>query len=145
MDDDVRHELTLMRLRTQSDVHRMWELVMQPLGFGSTSLWFTFVDDRDAPLPMVVELAEIDESGFPSGDDVAHLYSLLEQASADPGGIASVAFLITRPGRGGILETDRRLAALLLGGARRSRLGCQPIHVAHDLAILTITPDDLAA
>ena len=143
MTEDVKEQLANLRLRTQSDVHRMWELLMRPLGFSSTSLWVTFVDDRGAPLPALMEIGESEE--VPTEAEVAKLFAVLTHVVADAHDIAGVAFLITRPGRGALLPSDRVLAERLVTGARRVRLPCEPVHVANDVAVLTIAPDDLAA
>jgi len=57
----------------------------------------------------------------------------------------SVAFLISRPGRDGTRTFDRELSARLVAGSRVAGLAIHPIHVADDVAVRAITPDDLAA
>jgi hypothetical protein len=50
--------------------------------------------------------------------------------------------------RGGDRRRQRRAAGLasrLLAGARVSGVPCHPIHVANDVAVWAVTPDDLAA
>ena len=143
MTDNVKDQLANLRLRTQHDVQRMWELVMQPLGFTSSSLWVNFYDDRRTPRPMLMEIAE--HPGVPSGTEVARLIEILDDVVHGEPDLAGVAFLITRPGKGGLLESDRLLAARLLAAARTVGLPCQPVHVAHDAAVLAVAPDDLAA
>ena len=56
-----------------------------------------------------------------------------------------VAFLITRPGRDGTRAFDRELSSRLLAGSRAAGVPIQPIHVADDVAVRAVTPDDLAA
>lgn len=143
MTDDVKEQLATLRLHTQSDTQRMWELLMQPLGFSSFSLWVTFFDDRDAPVPMLLEVAEHDT--VPSPEEVANLFAVLRQVVDGEHHLSGVAFLIARPGSGGLLPSDRVLAERLIAGARSARLPCKPIHVAHDVAVLAVAPDDLAA
>jgi hypothetical protein len=143
MTDTVKEQLARLRLRNQHDVQRMWELVMQPLGFTSSSLWVNFYDDRRAPKPMLMEIAE--HPGVPSETEVARLVEILGDVVHGEPDLVGVAFLITRPGGGGLLESDRVLAARLLAAARRAGLPCQPVHVAHDAGVLAVAPDDLAA
>ena len=45
----------------------------------------------------------------------------------------------------GLVEDDRRLARSLLTAAREAGIVCHPVHVADDLRLLPVTPDDLAA
>jgi hypothetical protein len=116
---------------------------MRPLGFTSSSLWVTFFDERRAPRPMLMEIAE--HPGVPSAVEVARLVSVLGDVVHGEPDLVGVAFLITRPGRGGLLESDRLLAARLLAAARTAGLPCQPVYVAHDAAVLAVAPDDLAA
>jgi hypothetical protein len=143
MTDNVKDQLANLRLRSQSDVQHMWELVMQPLGFTSSSLWVTFYDDRRAPRPMLMEVAE--HPGVPSETEVARLVAVLGDVVHGEPDLVGVAFLITRPGGGTLLQSDRLLSARLLAAARTAGLPCQPVHVANDVAVLTVAPDDLAA
>lgn len=146
MDEDAsgpRSELDQLRIRTQSDLHRMWELLMRPLGFRSTSVWVTFIGADDRPTRFLIEIAESGQ--VPGPEEVAHLFWMLEQVCAEEGEGTSVAFLVTRPGRDGLSAFDRSVAARLTAGARSSTLRCLPVHVANDLAIRAVAPDDLAA
>jgi hypothetical protein len=143
MDDDTRTELDRLKIRHQSDVQRMWELLMQPLGFRSTSVWVTFIGADDRPTRFLIEIADSDQ--LPEPHEIASLFDVLEQVCHDEGEGTSVAFLVTRPGRDSVNAYDRRLATRLLAGASSSSLRCHPIHVANDLAVWAVTPDDLAA
>ena len=147
MDDDITHqpgtELDHLKIRSQSDLQRMWELLMRPLGFTSTSVWVTFIGSDDRPTRFLVEIAESEH--LPDPPEVAHLFDLLEQLCADEGPGTSVAFLVTRPGRDRVNAFDRDMATRLRTGARHSSVRCHPIHVANDLAVRAVTPDDLAA
>lgn len=141
MDDHT--ELDQLKIHNQSDLQRMWELLMQPLGFASTSVWVTFVGPDDRPTRFLVEIAESEQ--LPAPHEVANLFDVLEQVCAEEGEGTSIAFLVSRPGRDGVNAFDRSLAARLLAGARSSTLHTHPIHVANDLAVRAVTPDDLAA
>lgn len=143
MSEHTDHELDHLRIRHQSDVHRMWELLMQPLGFRGTSVWVTFIGDDDRPTRYLVEIAECEE--IPDPEAVVNLFAILEQLCAEEGAGASVAILVTRPGRDAVNAFDRRLATVLVAGARLSSVPLHPIHVANDVGIWAVTPDDLAA
>ncbi len=141
--DHDRTELERLRIRSQSDLQRMWELLMRPLGFRTTSVWVTFIGPDDRPTRFLVEIAESEQ--LPEPEEVANLFAVLEQVCHDEGEGTSVAFLVSRPGRDGVNDFDRRLATRLVAGARSSSLHTHPIHVANDVAVWAVTPDDLAA
>ena len=143
MDDHTSTELDRLTIRTQDDLQRMWELLMHPLGFRSTSLWVTFIGSDDRPTRFLIEVSESDH--VPDPGEVANLYDVLQQViDQDPDDL-TVAFLISRPGRDGTRAFDRELSARLLAGARTASVPVRPIHVADDVAVRVITPDDLAA
>jgi hypothetical protein len=143
MDDHTSSELDHLRIRTQADLQRMWELLMQPLGFRSTSLWVTFIGSDDRPTRFLIEVSESEH--VPEPREVANLYDVLQQViDQDPDDL-TVAFLITRPGRDGTRAFDRELSGRLVAGAGSAGISIQPIHVADDVAVRAITPDDLAA
>ena len=143
MDDDIRSQLDDLKVRTQSDLHRLWQLLMQPLGFRTTSVWVTFIGADARPIRFLIEIAESEQ--LPEPEEVARLFELLEEVCVQECEGASVAFLVTRPGRDGVNSCDRALAGRLLMGAQRSRLTCHPVHVANDVAVWAVAPDDLAA
>lgn len=136
-------ELDRLKIRNQSDVQRMWELLMQPLGFRSTSVWVTFIGTDDRPTRFLVEIAESEQ--LPEPREVENLFDVLERVCRDEGDGTSVAFLVARPGRDTVNAFDRGLATRLLAGARTSSVACHPVHVANDVGVWAVTPDDLAA
>jgi hypothetical protein len=143
MDDHTPSELDQLTIRSQADLQRMWELLMQPLGFRSTSLWVTFVGSDQRPTRFLVEITESEQ--LPSLPEVANLFDVLRQIiDEDPDDLA-VALLITRPGRDGTNSFDRQLSTRLLAGAQASGIPLHPVHVANDVGVRAVTPDDLAA
>ena len=138
-----RSELDALKIRTQADLHRMWELLMQPLGWRSMSLWVTFIGADRRPTRFLLEVAE--HESIPTEGDVANLYDVLDQVLRDEGQPCTVAFLIARPGRQPLSAQDRLFGQRLLEGARRAGVPVEPVHVATDVAIWAVTPDDLAA
>ena len=143
MDENTPSELDELTIRSQGDLQRMWELLMQPLGFSSTSLWVTFIGSDDRPTRFLIEVSESDH--VPEPREVANLYDVLQQVIAEDPDDLSVAFLITRPGRDGTRAFDRELSSRLLAGSRLAGVPIHPIHVADDVTVRAITPDDLAA
>jgi hypothetical protein len=141
--DDPRHELDHLRVETQTDLQRLWELLMRPLGFRATSLWVTFIGEDRRPTRFLLEVTE--HPDVPHPDQVAGLYDVLTDVLRveEPG--CTAAFLITRPGRGGLTSLDRLFGSRLLAGARLAGVPIEPIHVANDVTVLALAPDDLAA
>lgn len=142
MDDDEKFELANLRLHTQADVQRLWELLLRPIEVDSYSLWVALVDDREMPVPL---LMEITGNEAPTEGEVSNLFLTLQQVCEEQGEIGSVAFLITRPGSEGPTDGDRKLTTRLLAGASAQGVPCQPVHLANDVRIVVVTPDDLAA
>jgi hypothetical protein len=143
MDTSDADELDSLLIRHQADVHRMWELLMQPLGWRSTSLWVTFIGADRRPTRYLLEIAEADVA--PTDEDLEHLYAVLEQVLREEGEGATIALLVARPGRDPLGSQDLVFCSRLLEGARRSGVPVEPVHVATDAAIWPVTPDDLAA
>ena len=143
MDDDTRTELDHLKISTQRDLHRLWELLMQPLGFRSTSVWVTLIGADDRPERFLIEIAQSEL--LPEADQVRSLFEALQQVIAEEGDDLGVAFLITRPGRDGVSRFDRELSRRLTHGAHAAGVPCHPVHVANDVAIRAVAPDDLAA
>ncbi|MCW2848316.1 MAG: hypothetical protein JWR90_2290 [Marmoricola sp.] len=89
---------------------------MQPLGFGSTSLWVSYIGPDDRPTRFVIEITDSDAVPTPGGG-----------------------------GRDAVNTFDRTLASRPLAAGRGSALRCHPVHVANDVGVWAVTPDDLAA
>ncbi len=143
MDDDIKAALTDLRLHSQADVQRMWDLLMRPLGVGSQALWVCLVDDRDAPIPLLTEITGHED--VPTELEIAKLFETLVLLRGEERDVSSVAFLISHPGRGGLNDCDRLFAARLTAAARASGVPCHPIHVANDDGLVPVSADDLAA
>jgi len=68
---------------------------------------------------------------------------LLEHVRNDLG--ASAAFLVTRPGRGGMSAADRAWARMLSDAAAAAGMEPWPVHRANDQELAVCSIDDLAA
>ena len=144
MDEDSNAELEHLTIRTPGDLRRLWRLVMRPLGFRTTSLWLTLVGPDGRPLRVLVEITGCEV--LPDVSEVTSLFDVLDEACrCEELAGASVAFLITRPGHDGVSAFDRHLATRLIAGAREARIDCHPVHVANNLGVHAVTPNDLAA
>ena len=136
-------ELKELTIHTQADLHRMWQLLMRPLGFSGRSIWLSFVDPDRRPVPSLVEIAECDD--LPSDRETDALFEMLATVLRDAGPEMSVALLVTRPGHLGTNDDDRALGRRLVEGARRAGVPLEPLHVADDASVRALAPDDLAA
>ena len=143
MDDDTRTELERLTLHTQADLQRMWQLLMQPLGFRRTSIWLSLIAPDWRPIRFLVEIDDLPEA--PDRDDADALLEMLAELLSRDGSGCTVALLVTRPGGAQLTTHDRTLAVLLLAAARRLGVPLEPIHVATDVAVIALAPDDLAA
>ena len=138
-----RTELDAIKIASQADLHRLWELLMDPLGFRGLSLWLTLIGPDRRPTRFLMEIGET--PGVPTEDDVASLHQVLRQLLRDEADGTTAAFLITRPGRDGLTDDDRLFAGRLRAGARLAGVPLEPVHVATDRQVLAVAPDDLAA
>ena len=143
MDDDTRTELDRLTLHSQADLHRMWQLLMRPLGFTRTSIWLSLIGPDRRPIKFLVEFDDLPAS--PSAQDAAALMEMLAELLSRDGAGCSVALLVTRPGGPSLTPADRTLAGHLVAAARLRGVPLEPLHVASDVAVVAVAPDDLAA
>lgn len=144
MDDDIPPITSpddLPPVRTQEDLHRVWRMLMGPLGFGGRSLWLLVLDENSRPTPALLQIEDL--APLPSRETRTDLKRFLGHLLPDRDGTA--VFLLTRPGRAPITAGDRRWAQLLMEVVRRAKLPTWPVHCANDVELVVIAPDDLAA
>jgi len=133
-----RDEIPDLSIRSQADLDRLWRALMGELGFTRRRLWVLLVCDDGRPIP---HLVQVDEVPPLPGDTLVHLLEMCRHVDDECG----VAVLLSRPGRDGLTPADRAWGAALLAAARRTGVSCWPLHVANDVAIRVVAPDDLAA
>lgn len=143
MDESTKDELDRLRIETQADLQRMWQLLIQPLGFTHGSLWVSCIGADRRPLHVLAEIADAD--AVPGDREVDNLFATFEQALQDQDRGWRLAFLISRPGARPVGRHDSRFALALIEGGRRNSTPMAPVHVANDVEIRPVTPDDLAA
>ncbi|MEZ0578174.1 hypothetical protein [Nocardioides sp. MH1] len=131
-------------ITTQSDLEQTWRAMMEPLGFTRTSLWVVFLHPDGRPHKTLIEVPAPSRMVAPD-PSAPELQDLLEEWTTDqvPGG--RVAFLRTRPGRGGLDRTDRLWAAALYTAARLAGVPCEVVHAANDERLLPVPLDELDA
>ena len=115
---------------------------MQQLGFGERLLRFVFVGPDRC---LIKVLSDVEIGPRPVLAQLNELMSALRVLVDDVGGGSSVAFLLTRPGRGGLSHTDRQWAVALTDAAARFDVPIEPIFRANDEAVLLVTPRAQAA
>lgn len=125
-------------IRTQADLHRAWEHLMQPLGFSGESIWLLFIEPSGDLLPHVTEIAEAVDP--PTEAEASGLVELLEHfAGLRP------AFLRSRPGSAAVSAADRSWATALYAACRSAGVPTEVVHLATDEAVVAIPVDELAA
>ncbi|WP_435747740.1 hypothetical protein [Nocardioides sp. SYSU DS0663] len=128
-------------IRTQSDLVRAWRALMQPLGWTRTSTWLMFIGPDDRPLG---HLTEIDDcAGLPREGTAASFGTFLEGLTGDLLPVGSrVAFLRSRPGRGGPDAEDLAWARELYAATRAARLPVEVVYLATDDHVVAVPLDD---
>lgn len=128
-------------IHTQADLEELWRDLMSPLGFGQHSLWLMFVTADGEPLRRLTQLEGALEP--PGAEDLAGLAAML--ASVIPSGMPGgrVAFLRSRPGRGGPDARDRVWASVLYAACRAAGVAAEVVHVATDDTVAPVPMDAL--
>jgi hypothetical protein len=128
-------------IRTQADLEDVWRHLMKPLGFDRAGLWLLLIDADDRPLPQLTEVSEIPD--LPDPETTSGLAHVLTEVmhGVDPDG--RWAFLRSRPGRGGVDETDRAWAAGLYEMCREAGIAHDVVHLATDADVIPIPLDDV--
>lgn len=131
-------EVKELPIHSQADLDRLWRALMGELGFSRRRLWVLLVCEDGRPVPHLIEVDEIPDL---PGDTLGHLLEMCQHLDDGCG----VAVLLSRPGRDGLTAADRAWGSALLDAARATGVSCWPLHVANDVAIRVVAPDDLAA
>jgi len=129
-------------IHSQADLERVWRGLMEPLGFTRTSLWMVFVHPDGRPHKTLIEVPAPDSLVAPD-PTAPELLDLLDEWTTRhvPGG--RVAFLRTRPGRGGLDRSDRLWAAALYAAAQVAGVPCEVVHAANNDRLLPVPLDEL--
>jgi hypothetical protein len=129
-------------VRCQTDLHRLWRVLMGRLGFDSARIFFQFIppDGRSVGF-----LGEIDELPDLPNQKVADalLQSCRYVIDRDLPLGTRVAMLYARPGRTAPTSHDRRWGQALLRAAERAAVPMWQVHLATDRELRVLTPDDL--
>ena len=117
---------------------------MEPLGFTRTSLWIVFIHPDGRPHKTLIEVPAPDSMVAPD-PTAPELLDLLREWTTEqvPGG--RVAFLRTRPGRGGLDHSDRLWAAALYAAAQVAGVPCEVVHAANDDRLAPVPLDEIGS
>lgn len=127
---------------TQADLEQTWRMLMEPLGFTRTSLWIVFLHPDGRPHKTLIEVPAPADMVAPD-PTAPELLGLLEEWTSAQVPEGRVAFLRTRPGRGGLDRTDRLWAAALYAAAQVAGVPCEVVHVANDDHLVPVPLDEL--
>jgi hypothetical protein len=127
-------------LTCDADVTRLWQTVINPLGWHEHRLYLMFVDEHRVVLPQIVQIDEM-----PAGldrEDARHFAAgFAHLVSAER--LGSLAILSVRPGAGGLNDIDRATCRHLYEAAHEARLPLELIHVGTDTAITAAPMDEV--
>lgn len=129
-------------INNQADLEQVWRGLMEPLGFSRTSLWIVFLHPDGRPHKTLIEVPAPDRMAAPD-PTAPELLDLLGEWTTErvPGG--RVAFLRTRPGRGGLDQSDRLWAAALYAAAQVAGVPCEVVHAANDDRLVPVPLDEI--
>ncbi|MBU8811588.1 hypothetical protein [Mycolicibacterium goodii] len=122
-------------VRCAEDMRNRWRALVGGLVFTERLLWVGFVG---ADLRLHKTMSQVPLRARPQPGRVEYVVSRLSRvlAGLDPG--STVAFLLSRPGRGPLSGLDRDWAALLTTTAARYGVPLQPIFRANDEAVVEV-------
>lgn len=126
-------------VRTQAELEQVWRHLMEPLGFGGHSLWLMFIGYDGEVLP---HLTQIEDTVRPPTDEEAASFIrfLLDlQDRVAPG--RRVAFLRSRPGRGGPRPDDLAWARSLYAACRAGGMETDVVHLATEDTLVPLPMD----
>jgi len=120
-----------------ADLQQRWRALMQELGFGERLLRFVFVGPDRRLLKV---LTDVEIGVRPSRRMIDGLMSRLSTVVDGLGDGHTVALLVSRPGRGGVSNNDRRWCAALTTAAEDFGVPVEPIFRANDEALVLVEP-----
>ncbi len=128
----------------QADLERVWCGLMEPLGFSRTSLWVVFIHPDGRPHKTLIEVPVPDTLVAPD-PTAPELLDLLREWTTGAVPDGRVAFLRTRPGRGGLDDGDRLWAAALYAAAQVAGVPCEVVHAANDDRLVPVPLDEIGS
>ncbi len=129
-------------ITSQADLEQVWRGLMEPLGFTRTSLWIVFIHPDGRPHKTLIEVPAPDTMVAPD-PTAPELLELLREWTTEQVSGGRVAFLRTRPGRGGLDDSDRLWAAALYAAAQVAGVPCEVVHAANDDRLTPVPLDEI--
>lgn len=130
-------------IRSQSDLLDAWTTLMGPLGFSRHSIWMMLIGPDDRPVPHLTELEQAQQP--PTDAEIPHVADTLRMLRAEIVPAGRFAFLRSRPGAGGITDTDRAWARALYEAGRIAGTPVEVVHRACDVDLVPIPMDEMVA
>lgn len=127
-------------IRTDADLESAWRTLMGPLGFSRHSLWVMLIAGDGTPVPQLTKLDDLVRP--PSDENLASLARVLRRHRDDHAPDGRLAFLLSRPGRGGVTPRDRAWAAALYDVGRLAEVPVMLVHRACDADLVPVPMDD---
>jgi hypothetical protein len=122
-------------IHSAADMRQRWRALMGELGFGQRLLWVGFVGgDRR----MYKTMSQVPIRAKPQPGLVEYVMSRLPRVLAGLESGATVALLLTRPGRGPVSNLDREWVSLLTAAAAEHGIPLEPIFRANDEAVVDV-------
>lgn len=124
-------------INSVEDMRQRWRALMGPLGFSERLLWVGFVGpDRR----LVKALSQVPLGPRPKrpiiGSTMAALHDVLDGLKEG----TTVAFLLTRPGKGALSPADQQWSRLLCDAAVEFDVPIEPIFRANDESLVQVKP-----
>ncbi|MEE6163593.1 MULTISPECIES: hypothetical protein [unclassified Mycolicibacterium] len=124
-------------IHSTADLRQRWRALMGELGFGQRLLWVAFVGGDRC---LYKTMSQVPLRAKPQPGLVEYIVSRLPRVLAGLEDGATVALLLTRPGRGPVSNLDRDWASLLTTAAVEYGVPLEPIFRANDEAVLEVEP-----
>lgn len=128
-------------IRSQQDLEDAWRHLMGPLGFSGPSIWLMLIAADDRPFPHLTQIEGADRLPTPVVMDRFAEMIVELRAEYAPGG--RVAFLRSRPGRGGLTADDKAWAESLYDVGRLAGVPTEVVHRACDADLVPVPMDDV--
>jgi len=127
-------------VHSQADLEKVWRHLMEPLGFGGSSIWMMRIAADGSAVPQLLEITETDGAPESTSEQESFATLLRDLDADDPGG--SFAFLRSRPGTG-VRAEDRAWAGFLYDAGRAAGVRLEVVHLANDVDLIPLPLDEL--
>jgi hypothetical protein len=133
-DEAARRAAMTTQVRTAPELEQLWRALLEPLGL-------QLLAEDGLPAPQIIQIDDVPLE--PDDRACRSLMGICSQVLEEnaPGG--SVAILLSRPGRDGMRDDDRRWARHLTAAGADASVDLWPVHLANDSRLLVFAPDDL--